>query len=276
LGETLSEIGAQVRSVDPERFYAALFAPAQKREALFALLAFNYEVARVRESVTEPTLGEMRLAWWHEVLDAIDAKKPPRAHPVAAALSAAHGTQPFTLSLLRTLIDARSFDLYTEPMADLGALETYAAATGGGLHRAMAECLLGSSEALDAARECGTAWALTGIVRALGVHSARGQLYLPHSELQAHGIAPDIVFAGSPTKALSAVIRSVIASARAHLDRARGVKIGAALPALLPGALLPAHWRRIANTHDPFRFATGSSQIATMARLLIAAASGKI
>ncbi len=38
----LSALGAEVRRFDRERYLAALFAPAAKREALFVLYAFNY------------------------------------------------------------------------------------------------------------------------------------------------------------------------------------------------------------------------------------------
>ena len=41
---------AQVRAGDRDRFLAALFAPAQHRAGLFALYAFNLEIARVREA----------------------------------------------------------------------------------------------------------------------------------------------------------------------------------------------------------------------------------
>ena len=66
----LSPVAALVRHHDRDRFQTALFAPARRREALFALYAFNYEIARVRESVREPMLGQIRLQWWREAIDA--------------------------------------------------------------------------------------------------------------------------------------------------------------------------------------------------------------
>ncbi len=64
----LSACGRIVRENDPDRFFCTLFAPPAKREALFALYAFNHELARVAESVSEPMLGEIRLQWWREAL----------------------------------------------------------------------------------------------------------------------------------------------------------------------------------------------------------------
>jgi len=66
----LSPLAALVRRHDRDRYQTALFAPADRREAMFALYAFNYEIARVREIVTQPMLGQIRLQWWREIVDA--------------------------------------------------------------------------------------------------------------------------------------------------------------------------------------------------------------
>ena len=48
-----------VRNNDPDRFVLAMLAPEPVREALIALYAFNIEVARTRELVSEAMLGEI-------------------------------------------------------------------------------------------------------------------------------------------------------------------------------------------------------------------------
>ena len=45
-----------VREADRDRYLAALFAPPEKRDALFALYAFDAEISRVRELAREPIL----------------------------------------------------------------------------------------------------------------------------------------------------------------------------------------------------------------------------
>ena len=64
----LSYCGQEVRKYDKDRFLTALFAPADRREALFALYAFNLEIAKTREVVTEPVLGQIRLQWWYDAI----------------------------------------------------------------------------------------------------------------------------------------------------------------------------------------------------------------
>src|SRR5689334_20676146 len=78
----LSPLAALVRRHDRDRYQTALFAPADRRDALFALYAFNYEVARVRENVSQPMLGQIRLQWWREVIAASYAGAPARRHEI--------------------------------------------------------------------------------------------------------------------------------------------------------------------------------------------------
>ena len=95
------------------------------RDALFALYAFNVEIARVRELAREPMPGEIRLQWWREVL-AGERDGEAAAHPVAAALRDDACALSACAAPLLDLIDARAFDLYDEPMATLTDLESYA------------------------------------------------------------------------------------------------------------------------------------------------------
>src|SRR4051794_28190129 len=87
--EKLSPVGAIVRRHDRDRFLTALFAPAARREALFALYAFNFEVAKTREVVSEPMLGQIRLQWWREAVDEIFAGGRVRSHEVVQPLAEA-------------------------------------------------------------------------------------------------------------------------------------------------------------------------------------------
>src|SRR4051812_36914804 len=77
----LSPVGEIVRRHDPDRFFTGLFAPAGKREALWALYAFNHEIARAREVVREPAMAMIRLQWWREVVEGAR-----RRHEVAGPL----------------------------------------------------------------------------------------------------------------------------------------------------------------------------------------------
>ncbi len=244
-----------VRNADRDRFLSSLFAPAQHRGALHALYAFNVEVARVREVVREPLPGEIRLQWWSEVLRGERAEEAS-VNPVASALLTVIERYRLASTKLTTLIDARCFDLYDDPMARLTVLEAYASKTSSALI-ALAAQILGSAEAEvteTVATPAGIAYAIAGLIRAFPLHTARRQLYVPLEVLERHGVEPQDIFAGKSSKNLRAVFADLQDIARRHLLLAHqqiATLPDAALPAFLPVALVRPSLDRLAHC-DPF------------------------
>ena len=74
-----------MRSHDFARYASTLFVPADQRRALLALYAFNVEISRVREQVSQPLPGEIRLQWWTDML-AGAGHGGVEGNPVAAEL----------------------------------------------------------------------------------------------------------------------------------------------------------------------------------------------
>lgn len=244
----LSACAELARRHDPDRFLCALFAPPERREALFALYAFNHEVAKVAEVVREPMAGLVRLQWWRDALDAIAAGRPP-AHPVAAALGAAIARHRLPHEPFARLIEGREFDLEREPPADLAALEAYLEATSSDLTGLALRVLdAATPPALEAGRRIGLAWGLTGHLRALPFHASEGRIYLPADRLRAHGVDPETVAGGGGGEGLRRVAAEVAERARGHLAAARRLRpevAAEALPALLPAALAERYLKRL-------------------------------
>src|SRR5262249_30480209 len=154
--------------------------PIRRREGLLALYAFNYEIARVRETVTQPMLGQIRLQWWREVLDAAYDGTPRRRHPTAEPLTAAIRVFGLPRAPFDRLVDTRERDLSDEPPVTLAELEAYADGTSSPLVGLALELLgapMGSFE--ETAREVGTGYALAGMVRAMPFHARAGRSYIP-------------------------------------------------------------------------------------------------
>src|ERR1700754_3498634 len=121
-----------VGEADKDRFVATLLPAAPRRRALQALYALNVELARVRELAREPMPGEIRLQWWRDVLGGV-GHGDVAANPVAAALREVVVRYRLPPKMLADLIDARGFDLYDDPMANLAELELYATRTSSAL-----------------------------------------------------------------------------------------------------------------------------------------------
>jgi phytoene synthase len=245
-----------VRAADKDRFLAALFAPAENRSALYALYAFNIEIARVREVIREPLAGEIRLQWWNDAI-AGNAAGDVQANPVAAALLAAMARYRLPGELLTGLIAARRFDLYNDPMRLPADFNNYARATSSAVIELSARILHRDDiPGLDRlALHAGLGYAIAGLLQAFPVHAARGQLFLPVEVLERHGVEQDFA-ARRATPQMRAAFAEMRLEARQHLAQAARLADGipdAALPALLPVALVrPMLDRMDRKDYDPF------------------------
>ena len=254
MAAALSPVGALSRASDYDRYLSALFAPAGSREALFALIAFNHEIARIPEAVSEPMLGRIRLQWWREVLDAAYAGEPTRRHEVAVPLAEAIKTCGLDRAPFEQLLDAREGDLEPDGHPDIASLECYAAATSGALAALMLQASGTVAEpALEAARQVGTAWALIGTLRAAPRSAAHGRVVLPADLLAKAGLTTEDVRAGRAFDRFAAVAEPVahraeglVATARqsrrAVPRQGRGVLLIARLADLYLARLRRADW----------------------------------
>jgi phytoene synthase len=253
-----SHCEALVREGDPDRFWASLYAPGDKRPHLHALYAFNFEVARIRDTVREALVGEIRLQWWRDALQG-EARGEVRANPVAAALDGTIVRFRLPRQALVDLIDARVFDLYDDPMPSLNDLEGYCGETSSSLIRLASMILTDGADpgSADAAGHAGVAYAITGLLRALPWHARRGQLYLPQDILSRHGVVREDIVSGRGGPGLVAALADMRAFARRHLAQVKTLRAtipDEGAPAYLPLALVEGYLRRMERRdYDPFR-----------------------
>jgi phytoene synthase len=246
-----------VRRHDRDRFQTVLFAPAARREALFALYAFNYEIARVRESVTQPMLGQIRLQWWRENIAAAFEGGAIRHHQVMAPLAATIREFELTRDHFDRLIDARETDLAGEPPASLSALENYAEESSSQLIYLALEVLGARAPvATEAGLDIGIAYSLAGLLRAMPFHARAGRQFIPADIAARSGLSEQDYRALRSTPALRSATAELAAAASGHLGAARAhrAKIPrSALPALLPAIVAQRSLLRLKRAaYDPF------------------------
>lgn len=214
-----------VREQDHDRYLTALYAAESARPALFALYAFNVELARVREQVSQPMLGDIRLTWWREGVETAYAGAP-RPHPVLEAISAHVVTAGVPRALLESCIEARLTDVYGEQPSSVQELCAYADLSGGALAEAALWVCLGHAPdplLTKAVRWVGQAWTLTGIIRAIGFHAAMQRVMLPADELVKVGLQPESLYQGEIGAEVVDAVRAVHAAAAEALEAARPV-----------------------------------------------------
>lgn len=232
------EVMAIVREADRDRYLSALYAPEPRRDALMALYAFNAEVAAVRERVSEPLPGEVRLQWWRDILSA-DDPAAAGGHPTAAALLEAIRTHRLPVETFLNMLDARIFDLYDDPMPSRTDLEGYCGETASALIQLTGLVLdadaAGKTAAL--AGHAGCAQAMTGLLRLLPIHRRRGQCYFPLDLLQAAGTTREALLSGDDREGTGRAVGAMAALGREHLSAF--VSQAHALPSSLRPAYLP-------------------------------------
>ena len=217
-GEAVRRIA---READPDRSLSALFAPREARVDLFALYALNAELSRVAELVSEPGLGAIRLQWWRDAIERA-ASGEAIGHPVADAFGETLRHRKLSRNRVSALIDARNFDVETKIMPDMATLDTYLGHTAGTVFALAAEILGARGESVEqAARSAGKAYGLTGLMRALPVHAARGLIFLPEDALLRCGTSPGEVLAGKTSQGLNDLLAELRMKAREALRDAR-------------------------------------------------------
>lgn len=224
-------------SHDRERLLCALMAPADRQPALVALLAWNHEIAKVSEVVSEEMVGLIRYQWWRDALQEIYDGKTPRQHAVVQELARAIATYGLPQKDFEAVIDAREVDLQEAPFSTAEALNAYAAETAGGLAGLWLR-VLGGEEAA-AARHVWAAWALVGVVRSVHFHAHQGRVLLP-------GIAAQTFLQQGVDNDVLRAVHAIHDMAHVHLSAAkRAGHEKAAKPVVLLGVLANDYLKRI-------------------------------
>jgi 15-cis-phytoene synthase len=219
-----------VRRHDPDRFLTALFAPPARRDALLALYAFNHELARAREVVSEPPLALIRLQWWREVVEGA-----VRRHEVATPLAAAIAKGLLLRSDLLAMVTARETE--AEPsIATLAEWRDYVQGVAGGVAVAAGRAL-GASEP-ELLRPFGAAYGVAGLVRATPLLAARGRCLLPVDLLGEQGLSVEAAAAAPASPPVRKVLSRLVQEGQALLALAGATRlahsaVAAALPAVL-------------------------------------------
>lgn len=243
---------AELRGKDYERFLICLFAPVSVRDDLAALFLFNAELAHIRDQVTEPLLGQIRLQWWREALDKLGTpEQPPHALLDRLSLWQQRG---ISLAPLHSLLDARTTDLLAEPFPNLPAYETYRQETSAPLGALLA-ALLGQPANAPLFAEVMTNYAAIGLLRAVPYWLHRRQMPLPPEIIAQYAINSGALAELKPEPGLmrwaTTMARQAHEKCKSLNAQLRALPLAerrVASPVLLHNALASFYARRILQT----------------------------
>ena len=217
--KNLSACAQLVREHDYERFVTVMFAPPNVREALFTLYAFNYEVSKTREVVSETALGLIRLTWWREAIDEIYEGKPPREHEVVRPLADVITHYNLPKKCFDTLIYAREFDLEDAVPGNLKGLKNYVDYTLAPLLELSGYVLNQGTKPDYDFKNMARFIGLSGILRSVAYHAAQDRCYLPQDMLDQAGVKKYDVFQGEKIGDIQSIIYDIAGEIWPLLDQ---------------------------------------------------------
>lgn len=253
----LSACGEIVRQSDKDRFLTVMTARSDMRDDLFALYAFNFEIAKISEVVSETTLGHIRLQWWRDAIEEC-FNGTPRRHVVVKALAETIQDRGLPREAFDTAINARERDL--DPGSTFNGLDDlrlYAKESSGSISK-LAAVVAGSrlTEDLVAAERVGTAWALVGMMRAIPFTIRNRRVDIPDALIGKHGVSRVNLVEGRQEPNLPKAVEEICALAAAELSNARerrGFAPRGVYGALSLGVLADSYLRQLRRCkYDPF------------------------
>ena len=227
-------------------YYSFLFLPPQRRAAITALYAFCREVDDVVDETPDAQIAATKLVWWRTELDRLYSGTPQ--HPVTQALLPAVTQFNLPHEHLKEIIDGMEMDLTQTRYLDFKGLSLYCYRVAGVVGLLAAEIFGQTRRETSAyARDLGTAFQLTNIIRDVGEDARRGRIYLPIEDLQKFGVSAADILNGRYSDNFTALMNFQIDRAEQYYARAM-----AALPAedkktQRAGLIMAAIYRTLLN-----------------------------
>ncbi|MEO1067112.1 MAG: phytoene/squalene synthase family protein, partial [Pseudomonadota bacterium] len=224
------------------------------------------EINRVRDVVSEPLPGEIRLQWWRDVLTS-GGDTDAVGHPVAGELVKVMKTHALPKDAFDKILLARASDLYDDPISTWTDFEGYAGETGS-LIVLLAALICGANHdraLADACGHAGIAIRLSDLMRSFARDAAKGKVFWPEEELARHGADRSKIIRGETHGGLDNALKAVVAKARDHAAKAHAAV--SHLPqgtkaAFLPLALVEAYAAKFEMmAADPFKRPPTLSQL---------------
>jgi len=211
-----------VRRTDHEHYLTNLLLPHIIRTHSFAIRALNSEVSGVRDSVSDKTLGLVRLQFWRDTIDHLYEDKVPQ-HPVAVQLHTMIKQHNPSKDLFHRLIQSRDQFLSDKPFDSLDHVEQCGEDAWGSVYLLLLEVLGNTSgHAKHAATQLGKCEGLVTVLRGLPYNAARRRCYLPTDlMLEQELSAEKVVRGGEDDQAVRDVVEIIASRAEQHLESCR-------------------------------------------------------
>ena len=256
-------------------YYAFLFLPKPRREAITAFYAFCREVDDVVDEMVDPGVAATKLQWWRQEATQAFAGQP--THPVMRALLPHVGPYRIELRHLLAVIDGCQMDLEQTRYLDFAGLQRYCHLVAGVVGE-VAASIFGQTQGQTTAyaHTLGLALQLTNIIRDVGEDALRGRIYLPVSELQQFDVkAHEILkrqYTGDFGQRFGALMRFQAERAHGFYEQAWSLLPAADRRSQKPGLMMGSIYRTLLREieHDDFAVLNQRTSLTPLRKLWLA------
>jgi phytoene synthase len=205
-------------------YYAFLFLPRERREALEAVYSFCRLVDDVVDEDDTVEKKLQGLSRWRLELDSVYCETVSQ-DPVVARLRAAVRRFGIRRPDMEAVIDGCAMDIEKTRYATWDELRLYCYRVASAVGLMCIEIFGYTPSQAEAVRryavDLGIALQLTNILRDVAEDARRGRIYVPADELSAFGVAEDELVAGTRSSGYLKLMQFQAARARSHYLRAR-------------------------------------------------------
>jgi len=205
-------------------YYAFLFLPRERREALEAVYAYCRLVDDVVDEDAPAAKKLEGIARWRLELDAVYGERES-SHPVTARLRAAVQRFAIRREDMEAIIDGCAMDIEKTRYESWEELRLYCYRVASAVGLMCVEIFGYTPSQVDAVRryavDLGIALQLTNILRDVAEDAQRGRIYLPADELREFGVSEDELRSGTRSPNFLRMMQFQASRARSHYLRAR-------------------------------------------------------
>ncbi|XP_066539560.1 NADH dehydrogenase (ubiquinone) complex I, assembly factor 6 isoform X2 [Hoplias malabaricus] len=203
---------------------------------------------QVKDTVSQKTIGLMRMQFWKSVVEDVYRDDPPH-QPISVELWKAVRKHTLTRRWLLKIIAEREKDMEDRAYRNIQELESYSENTQSSLLYLLLETLgVKNVHADHAASHIGKAHGIVTCLRATPHHSKRRKVYLPMDICMLHGASQEDFIRGSREKNVRDVVYDIASQAHVHLQHARSFRKNvpdAAMPAFLHTVTIEDYLERV-------------------------------
>ncbi|HEY6642920.1 squalene/phytoene synthase family protein [Povalibacter sp.] len=173
------------------RYFALLYTPPEKRDAVTALYVIDAEIRESAQSANHD-VAHTRLQWWRQEIDRLVNNNAQ--HPATRILGALADVDRKQFARLHELIVAADMDLARMTYLNARELRAYSARSGGTVQELIAIVMSAGPVAdpmIVAANRMGIGIRQAEMLRDVRQDAYEGRLYLPLEDLQRTGVSID-------------------------------------------------------------------------------------